>query len=79
MTEQEIHDRLVREIAEAAELPIERIDSREPFASYGITSLEAVYLVGKLEDWLGVPLEPTLLWDHSTIDALASHLATVAK
>jgi acyl carrier protein len=78
VTEKQIHDRLVREIAEAAKLPVERIDSREPFASYGITSIEAVYLVGKLEDWLGLPLEPTLLWDHPTIDALAEHLAAVA-
>jgi acyl carrier protein len=77
MTEQQIRERLVREIAEAASLPVERIDSREPFASYGLASLEAVYLVGKLETWLGVSLEATLLWDHPTIDALAKHLATV--
>jgi long-chain acyl-CoA synthetase len=77
LTEKQIHERLVREIAETANLPVERIDSREPFASYGLASLEAVYLVGKLEEWLGVPLDATLLWDYSTIDALAKHLAAV--
>jgi hypothetical protein len=36
--------------------------------------------VGKLETWLAVPLDATLLWDHPTIDALAKHLAaTVSK
>lgn len=75
MTEPQIRERLVREIADAAALPIDRIDSREPFASYGLASLEAVYLVGKLEDWLGIALDATLLWDHPTIDALAAHLA----
>jgi acyl carrier protein len=75
MTAQQIRDRLVREIAEASRLPAERIDVREPFASYGLTSVEAVYLVGKLEGWLGVPLEATLFWDYPTIDSLANSLA----
>lgn len=80
MTEPQIRERLVCEIAEAASLPVDKIDSREPFASYGLASLEAVYLVGQLEDWLGLSLDATLLWDHPTIDSLASHLAKlVAK
>ena len=58
---------------------LEQIDRREPFASYGLASIEAVYLVGKLEDWLGIALDATLLWDHPTIDALAAHLAKVTK
>ena len=74
-TEKQIRDRLVNEVADATGLPIDRVDSREPFASYGIASLEAVYLVGNLETWLGLALDPTLLWDHPTIDALAKHLA----
>jgi acyl carrier protein len=78
MSEQEIRERLIREIAEAAALPADRIDAREPFASYGLASLEAVYLVGTLETWLGIALDATLLWDHPTIDALAAHLAKVA-
>jgi acyl carrier protein len=80
MTAQEIRDRLVREIAAASALPTERVDSREPFASYGISSIEAVYLVGKLESLLGLPLEATLFWDYPTIDSLAKYLASeVAK
>lgn len=75
MTEKQIRDRLVQEVAQAAQIPLERVDTREPFASYGLASLEAVYLVGQLEDWLGIPLDATLLWDHPTIDALAKHLA----
>jgi acyl carrier protein len=74
-TEKQIRDRLVHEVAEAAGVASERIDIREPFASYNITSLEAVYLVGVFETWLGVPLDATLLWDHATIEALARHLA----
>ena len=78
-TEKQIRDRLVTEIAGVTGIPIDRVDSREPFASFGIASLEAVYLVGKLETWLGLALDPTLLWDHSTIDALAKHLALATR
>ncbi len=78
-SEKEIRDRLVQAVAETARLPAERIDIREPFASYNIESVEAVYLVGELEEWLGVQLEATLLWDHATIEALARHLAETVK
>jgi len=78
VTEKQIRDRLVTEIAEVMSLPADRVDTREPFASYGIASVEAVHIVGKLETWLGLALDPTLLWDHPTIDALAKHLAGAA-
>ena len=78
-TEKQIRDRLVKEVAEAARLPVESIDIREPFASYNIASIEAVQMVGMLETWLGLPLDETLLWDHPTIEALARHLAVAVK
>ncbi len=78
-TEKEIRDRIVVEVAAAARIPIERVDVREPFASYEIASIEAVHLVGVLEKWLGLSLDPTLLWDHSTIEALARHLAAAVS
>ena len=74
-SERVIRERPLQEVAQAAAVPVAQVDSREPFASYGLSSLEAVYLVGQLEDWLGMVLPATLLWDHPTIDALASHLA----
>jgi len=74
-TEKQIRDRLVKEVADAAGIPVDRVDVREPFASYSIASIEAVQLVGVLETWLGLTLDVTLLWDHATIEALARHLA----
>lgn len=78
-TEKQIRDRIVTEVAAAAGLPVDSIDIREPFASYNIASIEAVQMVGTLEDWLGLTLEATLLWDHATIEALARHLAARVK
>ena len=78
-TEKEIRERLVEEVAAAARIPVDRVDVREPFATYDVTSVEAVHLVGMLEEWLGLTLDATLLWDHSTIEALARHLAQVSS
>ncbi len=77
-TEKEIRDRLVQEVASYANMPPDRVDIREPFASYGLGSIEAVQLVGVLETWLGLTFDATLLWEYSTIDALAHHLAQAA-
>lgn len=50
------------------------IDISEPFASYGLASVDVVGLSGELEDWLERQLSPTLLYDHPTIESLAQYL-----
>ncbi|HET7503188.1 MAG TPA: SDR family NAD(P)-dependent oxidoreductase [Kofleriaceae bacterium] len=66
---------LVRQLAERLDTSSESIDPCEPFASYGLTSREAVVLSGELEEWLERTLSPTLVWDHPTIRELARFLA----
>ena len=66
---------LVGRLAERLDTSSESIDLCEPFASYGLTSREAVVLSGELEEWLERTLSPTLVWDHPTIRELARFLA----
>ena len=73
--EEEIAAWLIDRLAERLAVARESIDPREPFASYGLTSREAVVLSGELEDWLHRTLSPTLVWDHPTIESLARFLA----
>jgi acyl carrier protein len=56
----------------------EEIDETEPFARYGLGSMEAVSMAGELEEWLGRDLPATLLYDYPTIDALARQLSEPA-
>jgi long-chain acyl-CoA synthetase len=44
-----------------------------PFAEYGVTSLMAVELAGRLCDWLGRAVSPTIAWQFPTIASLARH------
>ncbi|MBI2838244.1 MAG: SDR family NAD(P)-dependent oxidoreductase [Acidobacteria bacterium] len=66
---------LVAQLSERLGVPSSEIDNQQPFASYGLSSTEAVVLSGELEDWLGRRLQPTLVWEYPTIEALAGYLA----
>ena len=73
-TAEAVTDWLVEQMAERLAVEPEKIDLREPLASYGLSSTEAVVLSGDLEEWLERELPATLVWDYPTIDLLARHL-----
>src|ERR1700693_526454 len=54
------------------------IDIREPFASYGMGSTEAVSLSGELADLLGRKVPADLAYEFPTIESLARHLTAAA-
>lgn len=66
---------LVTQVAESMQIDPTEIDVREPFASYGLSSVAALSLCADLEDWLQIQLKPTLVWDYPTFDSLARQLA----
>jgi acyl carrier protein len=66
---------LVDRVASKLRVSANALDPREPLARYGLDSLAAVQLAGELEQWLGRPLSPVLVYDHPTIAALARFLA----
>lgn len=55
------------------------IDTELSFDSHGIDSAAAVSLVGDLEDWMGIELDPTIVYDYRSIDQLADFLMTRMK
>src|SRR5512147_2257914 len=66
---------LVSKLSERLGIASHEIDVREPFASHGLGSTEAVSLAGELAAWLGRKLSPALVYEYPTIEALARHLA----
>ena len=48
------------------------VDRTAPFARFGLTSLEGISLAATLGRHLSTQLSPTLLWEHSSIQALAN-------
>ncbi len=71
----EIQAWIVSYLAELLEVDPDEVDVTIPFDRYGLDSSAAVGLSGDLEDWLGREVDPTLLYDYPTIEALVRHLA----
>lgn len=70
----EIQAWLVRQIANLTFINEAEIGLSADFNSFGLSSREAVLLSGDLEEWLGVRLSPTLLYEYPTIEKLAAYL-----
>jgi acyl transferase domain-containing protein/acyl carrier protein len=66
---------LVEKLSNLLGVPPREIDIREPFASYGMGSTEAVSLSGELADWLGRKVPADLAYEFPTIETLARHLS----
>jgi acyl transferase domain-containing protein/acyl carrier protein len=75
LTTREIQDWLITHIAELLDVSPETIDIREPFANYGLSSLDVVTLSGDLEELLGRHFAPTLAYDYPNILTLSRYLA----
>ncbi len=66
---------LVTCLAAQFDIAPQEIDVCKPITEYGLDSIAAVSLAGDLEDWLGLELSPTLVWDYPVIEILARYLA----
>jgi acyl transferase domain-containing protein/acyl-CoA synthetase (AMP-forming)/AMP-acid ligase II/aryl carrier-like protein len=55
--------------------PLETINERQSFASFGLVSIDAIELAADVKAWLNRPLSPTAIYDYGTPSALARMLA----
>ncbi len=62
-------------ISKIIDLPAERIDPSVEVERLGMDSSTAVALIMSLEEWLGIELQPEILFEHPTIAGLSKHLA----
>lgn len=65
---------LISKISALTDILESNIKITTPLAEYGLDSLQAVSLSGDIEDWLGISLEPTIVWDYPTIEEMSKHL-----
>lgn len=53
----------------------ENVNTELSFDNHGLDSAAAASLVGDLEDWMGIELDATIVYDYPTVSALADYLA----
>jgi acyl carrier protein len=79
MTPEALTAWLVEKTASLLQLPVHYVDPAQPFASQGLDSMGMLELTGDLAAHLGRELPPSLIWEHPTIVALASHLTQTSS
>ena len=72
----EIQGWITSYLAEILEVDTDEIDTRITFDRYGLL---VIGMTGDLENWLGCELDPTLVYDFTTIEALAGHLVNALR
>lgn len=55
-------------------IPASSVATSKSFADYGLDSVMAVNLAQEIEDWLGLPVEATIVWNFPTIESLSRQL-----
>ncbi|MDE5076130.1 MAG: beta-ketoacyl synthase N-terminal-like domain-containing protein, partial [Trichodesmium sp. St5_bin2_1] len=70
----EIEVWLVDKVATLLQIAPEKIDLKQPLAVYGLNSVNAVSMAGELEEWLGISVVPTIVYDYPSIQGLADYL-----
>ena len=70
---------LIENIARRVGVSAREINTEEPFASMGLDSVQAVRLSAELEDYLGIELSPTVIYDYPNISSLAAYLCKEEK
>lgn len=71
----EIESWLTSYIADLLEIPQEEVDPMANFDEYGLDSALAISLSGDLEEWLGCKINPTILYNYTTISSLSKNLS----
>ena len=69
----EIEAWLSNKIAELLQISPEEIELKQPLAIYGLNSAKAVSIAAQLEEWFGIPINPTIVYDYPSIQALANY------
>ena len=66
---------LIQQLSDQLSLEKSSISTSEPLTRYGLDSIDAVTMVGDIEDILDVELPSTLFWDYPTIAKSSQFLA----
>jgi acyl carrier protein len=66
---------LVAKAADLLSIAPETLDAQEPLSNLGLSSMNSIILSGDIEEWLGLHLDPMVLWEYPTIEALARYLS----
>ncbi len=79
ITEEEIQTFLAEKLAMVLRTTPDQIDIHDNLATYGLDSLDAMVIMGKLSDKCGVELDFDVLWDYPSLVAVSKFVINKIK
>lgn len=76
-SEAELVKLISRIVSEETQLDLELVNPDKHWASFGLDSINSIYLLEKLENELGVDLNPLMFFDYPTIRTFSVHILTL--
>ena len=73
-TKQEICDFLKLRIAEEMQMDIMEIDIHQNLAQFRLDSINSLFILEQLENYLGISINSLDFWDYPTIDEFCQHI-----
>jgi len=73
-TKQDISDFFKLKIAEEMEMDIKEIDIHQNFAQFRLDSINSLFILEQLENYLGVSINTLDFWNYPTIDKFCQHI-----
>jgi acyl carrier protein len=70
-----MRDWLVERVAEHLRMSPDEIEPDVPLSEYGLDSLYALSVATEIEDHIGLAVDPTMMWDNPTVDALVEAIS----
>lgn len=74
LSQEDLRRWLTVRVADYLECSADAIDQSVPLGEYGLDSVLALAMAGEIEDHLNITVDPTVLWDYPSIDALVRFL-----
>ncbi|MDU4094397.1 MAG: beta-ketoacyl synthase N-terminal-like domain-containing protein, partial [Pantoea sp.] len=69
-----IHTVVIAELSHSLRIDKNKIMIDEPFSSYGVDSILAVSIIKTINEQLGIELDVTAMFEHTTVEQLSAHM-----
>jgi acyl carrier protein len=76
LSESDIRDWCIRQLASTLNVPASRIDPQAKFARLGMDSAMSIFFLVEIEEWLGIELPSDTVFEYPSVAELAHHLAS---
>ena len=74
-TQEEVQEWIVQWLVDVAAVTRESVELDKPFNDYHLDSLTAAEFSDDIQDWMGIEVPITILWNYPTLADMTSYLS----